>query len=557
MPALHLGDSTKARRPVFLDDRSRSMHVHLIGRTGTGKTSYMEHMIRQDIAAGRGVCVIDMLGNLYPRLVQFCAYYSRYGTGDRLRLFDPSDPHYCPALNYLEYDGEGDTGTIAEMVMAGIERVYKQQNDVRPLWETYAPLVFGPLIKKKLTLLEVPFFTDPSLGDFRQHVLADIMDPALRLGWSVFDSHKRYDDKFRLIMAVYNRGMRFWPNETMRRIVGQPTSSINWRTAMDDGQVVLCNLGQTGRLSSKMASLLGVILVHQITTAARNRRGTELQPFTVYIDEFGKIVCQDFTDALDLLRQFGVSFVLANQRLGQLKTDMENDDIYSSVMANTLTKISFSLAYDDAEIMAREIFALQIRGDDIKYQGKRTMLIPQQDIIELHGESSGSGSVAGVSITTDPNSGSFLMDSFQRSQSDSDSHASSNSNSTHEAIQTTFERELEDETPVFTSVEEKVNHYKNEIVRQPFRHCKVKLPYREPISLETPTVPLYPIAPEPLLAFKEEVYKRMRLRTQKEVDALIDDRLRHYLGPERYAQLYGPSSMEQLDELTEDKWQQL
>lgn len=528
---LYLGTSVKPEKRLFLGDRARSMHMHVIGRTGTGKTSYLEHMIRQDIKDGRGICVIDMLGNLYPRLVQFCAYY---GLKDRVLLFDPSDEHYCPALNYFQqFSPSEDVGSTAEMVMGGIERVYKQNNEVRPLWETYAPLTFAPLIRAKLTLLEVAFFADPQNASFREGLLAESRDAALQRGWSAFDKHKRYDEKFRLIMSVYNRGMRFWPNETIRRIVGQPQSTINWADAMDSGKIVLCNLGQTPRFSGKMASLLGVVLVHQIVSAARNRRGTNPRSFTVYADEFGKVICDDFGDALDLLRQFGVSFVLANQRLAQLRQEMDNDNLYSAVMSNTRTKLVFPLYYDDAEIMAREIYALSIHADDIKYRGKRTLLIPHQERTTLRGWSSTSSS-----SDSEGSSDSVVIDVDResRSESRSSTYSSASAEGEHESLMTVYERELEDETPVYRTVEEMVNHYKNQIIGQPFRHCKLKLPDRAPMSIVTPEIEPYYITPDHEAGFKASVYKQMGLLTAPMVDQLIDDRLRMYLGEEYGAQ---------------------
>ena len=49
--------------PVLLPEQLRLQHAHVIGTTGAGKTKFLEHCIRQDIASGRGVCVVDPHGN--------------------------------------------------------------------------------------------------------------------------------------------------------------------------------------------------------------------------------------------------------------------------------------------------------------------------------------------------------------------------------------------------------------------------------------------------------------------------------------------------------------
>src|SRR5438477_4243240 len=46
----------------------RRAHTYVIGKTGTGKTSLLEGMIRQDVLAGNGVAVFDPHGDLAERL---------------------------------------------------------------------------------------------------------------------------------------------------------------------------------------------------------------------------------------------------------------------------------------------------------------------------------------------------------------------------------------------------------------------------------------------------------------------------------------------------------
>src|SRR5579863_4018510 len=42
----------------------RLMHTYIIGKTGTGKSTLLKTMLLQDIAAGRGVCLLDPHGDL-------------------------------------------------------------------------------------------------------------------------------------------------------------------------------------------------------------------------------------------------------------------------------------------------------------------------------------------------------------------------------------------------------------------------------------------------------------------------------------------------------------
>jgi Type IV secretion-system coupling protein DNA-binding domain len=42
---------------------ARLQHAHVVGTVGSGKSKFLEHCIRQDIAAGLGACVIDPHGH--------------------------------------------------------------------------------------------------------------------------------------------------------------------------------------------------------------------------------------------------------------------------------------------------------------------------------------------------------------------------------------------------------------------------------------------------------------------------------------------------------------
>jgi ABC-type transporter Mla maintaining outer membrane lipid asymmetry ATPase subunit MlaF len=57
---IHIGNREVwgGREPFVLSDADRRQHVHIIGKTGTGKSTLLRNMIVQDIAAGAGVGVI-------------------------------------------------------------------------------------------------------------------------------------------------------------------------------------------------------------------------------------------------------------------------------------------------------------------------------------------------------------------------------------------------------------------------------------------------------------------------------------------------------------------
>ena len=53
---------------ILLQDRLH--HFYIIGRTGTGKTNLLKVKIAQDIHAGRGLCLMDVHGDLVAEVLK-------------------------------------------------------------------------------------------------------------------------------------------------------------------------------------------------------------------------------------------------------------------------------------------------------------------------------------------------------------------------------------------------------------------------------------------------------------------------------------------------------
>ena len=91
--------STQTRKTVCVfQNPIRAKHTHLIGRTGTGKSTTQEHMILGDIRRGDGVAVLDPHGDLVERLL--CLIPE--SDVERTIYFDPGDPDWIPIWNPLQ-----------------------------------------------------------------------------------------------------------------------------------------------------------------------------------------------------------------------------------------------------------------------------------------------------------------------------------------------------------------------------------------------------------------------------------------------------------------------
>jgi type IV secretory pathway TraG/TraD family ATPase VirD4 len=119
---------------------------------------------------------------------------------------------------------------------------------------------------------------------------------------------------------------RFVTNKTMRNIIGQPTSAFDFRKAMDEKKIVLCNLSK-GILGEEDAKFLGLILVPKILTAAMSRQNVPMEQrpdFFLYVDEFQNFATEDFAAILSEARKYRLNLIVANQFIGQIDEEIKN-----------------------------------------------------------------------------------------------------------------------------------------------------------------------------------------------------------------------------------------
>lgn len=117
-----LGDtdyrSDKIRFGIQEEDKFR--HVYIVGKTGTGKSTFISNMIISDMQAGNGVCVLDPHGELVDQIVESIP-------SQRINdviLFDLSDTEYPIGFNLLQADNEDERNRIASGVVSTFQKLF-------------------------------------------------------------------------------------------------------------------------------------------------------------------------------------------------------------------------------------------------------------------------------------------------------------------------------------------------------------------------------------------------------------------------------------------------
>src|SRR5712691_7996855 len=164
---------------LSLDDRRR--HLFVIGKTGSGKSTLLRNLIVQDIAAGRGLMLLDPHGDLAEELLDYIPPWRI----EDLIYVAPADLTHPIGFNLLERVPPDDRPLVAASVVATFKHLWRESWGPRleyVLYNTVAALLDYPPSRGGVSLLGVPrMFTDP---DYRERVVKEIQDARTRSFWT-------------------------------------------------------------------------------------------------------------------------------------------------------------------------------------------------------------------------------------------------------------------------------------------------------------------------------------------------------------------------------------
>ncbi len=345
---LQLGINTHQgqEKPVTLSSEQRLRHTHIIGGTGTGKSTLIESMIVQDINNGDGLMLLDPHGDLVESILTRIPP-SRVND---VVVIDPGDTEYSTGFNLLSAKTDIEKIILSSDLVAMFKRLSAS-------WGDQMNSVFGNAIAAMLegrggTLLDLRrFLAEPK---FRNGYLKTVTEPSVVYYWEKEFPLLRKNSTAPIItrLDVFLR-----PN-IIRNMMGQQRG-VEVRELVQKGKIVLVKLAQ-GLIGKENSYLLGtqfVAKLNQVIKARQSIDKSERNPFYLYIDEFQNFITPSMEDILSGARKYGLGLILAHQGLTQLaKADK---GVHDSVIANAGNRIVFRVGYSDAKILEKDFSYFQ------------------------------------------------------------------------------------------------------------------------------------------------------------------------------------------------------
>ncbi|MEP6670190.1 MAG: type IV secretion system DNA-binding domain-containing protein [Chthoniobacter sp.] len=348
--------------PLRLPWEARDRHIWTVGATGTGKSSLLLRLIRQDIEAGEGVALIDPHGDLFEQVL---ASIPRKRVKDVV-LLEPGRGARVPGLNFLEVT----SGPLRELqrnfVVNELFGIFDQLWDMRecggPMFQTYfrnAVLLLMEGGGPDATLTELPLvFEDRA---FRERLKARCRDPLVASFWTNQAEKAGGESSLSNIAPYITSKLNvFTHSSVLRPIIGQARSTLDFRRMLSKRSIFLVNLAK-GLIGDAEARLLGMLLLGRIFAAGMERATlppSRRTPFSVYVDETQNFLTNTLATMLAEARKFGLRLTLANQNLAQLAGHGRHD-LLQALLGNVGTLAFFRLGPMDArsmELYTRPLF---------------------------------------------------------------------------------------------------------------------------------------------------------------------------------------------------------
>ena len=331
------------RQLIAIPIHDAAFHTHLLGPTGTGKSTVLLSLALADVSAGRGVLLIDPKGDLAIDLLARIPV-------ERHRdvvVIDPTNP--APVgLNPLA--GPANLAPVtADGILGTLSALFREYWGIRSADVLSASLLTLARTPGANLLWVPPLLTDPS---FRRRIVAAHDDP-LGTGafWAAYES-KTPQAQAAEIAPALNKLRQLIMRPHLRAVLGQSAPRFAMADLFTRRRIVVVNLNR-GLLGAEAARLVGSLLVSQLWTHLLARQAVPAERrhiVSIYIDEVHDFINGlpgDLSDALAQARSLGGAFHLAHQYQAQLTPAM-----VQAIDTNARNKIYFGLSSSDATAAA-------------------------------------------------------------------------------------------------------------------------------------------------------------------------------------------------------------
>lgn len=327
--------------PFGIRQPDRLLHMYIVGKSGTGKSTMLRKMFMQDVELFRGACLLDPHGDLAKEITRNIPQIRQKD----IIHFDLPDPKLVYRYNPFKHVSYERRSLVASGILEVFKKLWSDAWGVK-LEHILRQTILALLDQDEATVADIPkMLLD---RNFRRSAIPQIVSASVKEFWQrEFPGYTRFD-----LLPVLNKVGGMLAHPVIYRVLVENREEVYLRRAMDEGKIIIVNLSK-GHLGEDASHILGALFISSLSSAAFSRVDIEegmRRPFMLYMDEFHNFTTLSLVNMFAEMRKFKLGMVMAHQYLNQL-----DDDIRSAILGNAGTLIVFRLGAEDGYYMAREM----------------------------------------------------------------------------------------------------------------------------------------------------------------------------------------------------------
>ncbi|MBI1258519.1 MAG: hypothetical protein GC204_13710 [Chloroflexi bacterium] len=367
---LLIGDviTTGKTTPIALPLADRVYHQTIVGKTGVGKSTLLLNLIHQDIAAGRGVAVIDPHGKLIDDILTTSVPPKR---AKDVVLLDCGRSDFPVPLNPFRIPEGVSFASAFNYVYWAMRKIYESIWQEGQTDRVMRHVIEALLCDPEATPLDIRrLFAD----DAYRAKLVEMMEDNDDVSFDTVDFWQDFDERSEggireMARPILNRTSAFVGRRTLELMTCHP-KSLNFQAFIRDKKIVLINL--SGDEIVNEVGSLGALFVSGFYLASEALGYVaDGQPprYVLAIDEVERFMTTPLGDLFSQARKMGLSLTIANQYLDQL-----SKATLQAITGTVGTQFLFELGLNDAQTF-RPLVEPEMAWEELLHLGVYRMAV--------------------------------------------------------------------------------------------------------------------------------------------------------------------------------------
>jgi len=303
----YLGIDLETGHRIFVTEEARRLHTHIVGSSGSGKTSWMESMVFHDLERGRGLVFLDGKGDIRTLQVIY-GFVKLLGREKDFRFFSLAHPElsntYSPLTN-------GTATQIKDKLIGSIlwsEPYYRKTSELAT--QTLMRAIFDAGMRSTFEDLDLLLTKKESIDLLFKGVKDGLVRRKLKQYQEDFDRNLRD-------LRGFSTDINLLINSEFGELLNTVNPEIDFIRAYLEDQIIYIQLNKRGL--GETAERLGKMMLKDLAYTS-DYFDTQMNPpdrkfFPCYVDEVNAFVYDYFIDFVAQSRSSGFVLNLAHQSL--------------------------------------------------------------------------------------------------------------------------------------------------------------------------------------------------------------------------------------------------